>query len=154
MKKILSFVFIFVLLGFAFKKAPKTPNMFSFFASDNVEFYCLASTNQDVPSYVGTLNNGSFLIVKTTANLSNLVYKKLNNIRGVAISTSKTSSQILKHFNVLVSHTENVGNQTHIFGFSASLTNFVFLKGKKINVHIVEDNNKTIFATPVIYTSY
>ncbi|MGI5841749.1 MAG: hypothetical protein ACOX6H_00405 [Christensenellales bacterium] len=154
MKKILSFLFIVVLLGFAFKQTPKSVNMFSFFTGDNVEFYCLSNVNVDLPNYIGTINNGKFLIVKTSANLSKIVYKKLKSVQGIAISTEKTSGQILQHFNVLVSHTEVVENQTHIFGFSACFDTFVFLKGKKINVHIVEQNGKTIFATPVIYTSY
>ncbi len=157
MKHIFSFLFVVCLLAFSFSFSSKENAVFSFFKEGQCEF--VVSKKLDIsflPKDASIVANGEDNIIGVNARIARYVFEKLgsSNVKGYVFKIESSFESLKQKLDFKYFKDSSNQNQKHYYAFSNSFDNFVFVDGKKVNMHIVEKDNLLVVGFPIILTSY
>lgn len=154
MKHIISFLFVVCLLALSFSFSNHSVNAMSYFKEGYAEFVVPSTTDLSfLPKEASFVFNGGDIIVSAPSTLSRYLFDGLKNIKGVVFKFEGSFETLRGNFN-LKYFSDNQNGKKHYYAFSNSFDRFVFVNGKKVNMHIVEDQGKLVVGFPIILTSY
>lgn len=151
MKKIVVSVFLCCLVFLSLKANQK--NVFNSFDEFNgiCEFYC--STEQNTNNFIlSNISCGNGCFVRCNLKSAKYVYGKLTNVEGFKIEFDEKID--LSKFEIKILKEEKIDDMQISYGFSNHFSKSIFIDGKKANVQIVEKENSTVLASPIIFSSY
>ena len=155
MKNIISSLFIICLLTLTCSFSKKPNNQLAFFAEGECEFVVSKTANLSfLPKDVKIVANGDNLILTVNARLANYMFSKLSNFKGYVFKFKSNFDEFKKAVKFKYFKDNSFLNQNHYYAFSSQFDNFVFIDGKKVNMHIVEKEDVLIVGFPIILTSY
>jgi hypothetical protein len=155
MKNIFSFIFIFVLIALTFLFYDSKKLAFDFFTQGECEFVVSsANSNIDLPPEVKVVKNGTHYMITAPSSLSRFLYNRLVEVKGMTFYTTQSLQSVVERLNVKYFKGEEIEGARHYYGFCKSFSDFVFISGKKVNIHFVEKQNQLIIGLPIILGSY
>lgn len=154
MKKIIVFLFLIVLIGFALHFDNRVMPLFSDYSEGTCEFMVLKNSNKTIPSFAHQVVSGDNLFVSADIEFAQYLQNQLNDIYGITIYVQDSLENVLNKYQVKICKEEMQDENLHVFGFSPLFDKSIFIEGKKCNLHIVTRNNEIIIGYPIIYGSY
>ncbi len=156
MKNLLSIGFVFILIALTMFFCDNQRVVASFFTQGECEFVVDGKKNADVilPPEAKAINNGNTLIISAPASISRFLYNSLFEIKGITFFTSQSLQSVVSKLNIKVFKGVKVEGAEHFYGFCTGLDKFVFVDGKKVNVHLVKKKDQLIVGFPIILGSY
>lgn len=157
MKHLLSFLFVIGLLVFSFSYSNKQSEIFSYFTQGDCFFVVSKDANiSNLPAEINTILNGDDIIISAKTSLAKYIFQTLekSKIKGFSFKFESTFKSFKQNLNFKYFKGEHNENANHYYAFFNNNADFVFVKGKKVNAHIVEKENNLIVGFPIILTSY
>jgi hypothetical protein len=120
----------------------------------NVTDLSIYTGDSSVENYQTSLSGNGYLFTCSTQD-----FRSLNcNIDGISFQTNLTPDQIFSRLNIQIQSTQNLnsnGNEViTYYCFLENLYDNVIIDGKKINLQIAFDGEKTTIGLPLILGSY
>lgn len=154
MKKIVVFIALFVFLSFAFSFEKKQLFIANLFQTGTCEIYASGKTNKNLPEFASVVTSGNDIFVRADIKLCSYLIGNMQDIKGITIFAEGSAEYVLNELKVKISSMEKIGESNHIFGFSPYFSDFVFIKNKKCNIHIVQVEENLVVGSPIIFGSY
>lgn len=149
------FVLFFVLIVFCFCSLNNIflTNIISKENNYSIEFVCNKKNNIEGATEI---KNGESYIYQTDSSMAKVVYERIKGCVGFTIIFFKSSIEnIVNYFdNFQLLENNNFKDKNVIYGYTSNLSFCTFVDNNKINVQIVEEDDKLILGSPLILTSY
>lgn len=155
MKHIFSFLLVICLLAISFVFSNNEAEMLSYFKTGQCEF--VVSKNVDtsfLPKDAKVVVSGDNVIITFHASLARYIYHKVGEPKGIVFKFEGDFDSLNHNLNLKYFKDKKIKNENHYYAFSNKFERFVFVNGKKINMHIVEKDNMLVVGFPIILTSY
>lgn len=143
---------VFMSCAFSFENAK--PFLQEISSSGTCEIYAKANTNSNLPSFVSINRSGEDIFAKADIKLLGYLMGQMHDIKGVTVFVQEDLQKVINQFQIRICDITMMESSKHIFGFSPYLKQFVFIKNKKCNIHIVQNENNLVIGTPIIFGSY
>lgn len=155
MKSIVSFLLVIILLALSFVFSNKEWEMLSYFKNGQCEFVFSKDVETSLlPKDVKVVNNGADIIVTFHSSLAKYIYQKLGEPKGIVFKFEGNFNNLKKDFDLKYFEDKKFKDEKHYYTFSNKFDKFIFVGGKKVNMHVVEKENILIVGFPIISTSY
>lgn len=154
MKKIVSFLFLCVLMACSVRVEEKNNKLFALFQQGMCEFFVPSAQNQTIPTCASVITSGNHFFVRVDLSLATFVQSQLNSIEGVTVIGAQNEQSVLTALKAKVCKRQQILGKEHIFAFSPYFDAFIVTNGKKTNVHLVVDATQIFVGVPIVYGSY
>lgn len=157
MKNIFSFLFIICMLALSSLFSNKQSAIFSFFKQGECEFTVSNTTKLSfLPQGASVISNGKDVIIRVDAKVAKYVFQKFkkNQLKSFVFKFEDNFENFKKKLNFKYFEDTQVLADKHYYAFFKIYENFVYIKGKKVNAHIVEKEGLLLVGFPIILTSY
>ena len=98
-------------------------------------------------------NSSCAQIVKANAFTTAFITDKTGESCIVDGSTFNTG-KFLSDFNAKVVFSEKIDGTTNLYAYSKKIKYFVTIGGKKVNIHVVYQNENIVLGTPIVFGGY
>lgn len=151
MKKLWTFILILILVSICML-APKSESETK---QDGIVEYYLSSILKIDISGVDVIKNGDGCIIKASSALESVIEDNIDGYNGktyIFESDKYSMEKFIKEYNVKIDLSQS--SQDNVLGFSSKIDDAILIGGKKINVQIVNKNNKIYIGMPILLGSY
>lgn len=105
-----------------------------------------------------TESKSSCAVITETDSIDALrIKEKLKNVTGESLKFTndfKYLDDILKRYQAVNLFEERLQNKTCLYFYSPKINSCVIINGKKVNLHVVYDDEHTVVGTPLIFGSF